>query len=129
MTMNPKAIETWESIVESGDLSLLDPLLAEDAVFESPVAHTAQVGRSKARAYLSGAVKALKSSHFHFVGRWFCNRSAVLEFRTRLDGLDVNGVDIISWNAADQITHFKVMVRPLKAIQAVQEAISRQLQL
>lgn len=127
--MNPKAIETWESIVRSGDLSLLDPLLAEDVVFESPVVHTPQVGRSRTRVYLGGAVMALKSGEFQFVGRWFCDRSAVLEFRTRLDGLDVNGVDIISWNAADQITHFKVMVRPLKAIQAVQEAISRQLQL
>jgi hypothetical protein len=126
--MSPKPIECWESIVKSGDLNLLESLLADGVVFESPVVHTPQVGRRLAKTYLGAAVKALRSPEFHFVSRWIGDRSAVLEFETQLDGLAVNGVDIIRWNADDQITHFKVMVRPSKAMSAVQSAVSRQLQ-
>jgi hypothetical protein len=53
--------------------------------------------------------------------------SAVLEFQTRLAGLTINGVDIISWNSEDRINRFKVMIRPLRAINAVHQAMGQQL--
>ena len=125
--MTPLASERWEQIAESGDFDLLDQLLADDVVFESPIVHTPQVGRAITKEYLVAAVQVLNSPEFRWVNRWFGEQSAVLEFETRIDGLMINAVDIISWNSEDRINHFKVMVRPLKAINAVHQAMGRQL--
>lgn len=114
--MTPLASERWEQIAESGDFGLLDQLLADDVVFESPIVHTPQVGRAITKAYLVAAVHVLKGPEFRWVNRWFGEQSAVLELETRIDGLTVNGVDIIKWNSEGRINHFKVMVRPLKAV-------------
>jgi hypothetical protein len=125
--MIPLAIAGWEKVVETRDFGLLDPLLADDVVFESPIVHTPQVGRAITRSYLIAAVQVLRNPEFRFVGRWFAEQSAVLELETRIDGVTVNGVDIIGWNSEDRINRFKVMIRPLKAIDAVQQAMGRQL--
>jgi hypothetical protein len=125
--MIPPAIERWEHIVKSRDMDLLDQLLADDVVFESPVVHTPQVGRAITRTYLVAALQVLTGPEFRYVGRWLSEQSAVLEFETQLAGLTINGVDIISWNSEDRINRFKVMVRPLKAINAVHQAMGRQL--
>jgi hypothetical protein len=119
--------ERWEQIAESGEFDLLDQLLADDVIFESPIVHTPQVGRAITKAYLIAAVKVLGGPDARFVNRWFGERSAVLELETRIDGLTINGVDIISWNPEGQITHFKVMIRPLQAINALHQAMGRQL--
>jgi SnoaL-like domain len=125
--MTPPAIERWEQVVKSRDLDLLDQLLADDVVFESPVVHTPQVGRAITRAYLVAALQVLNSPEFRYVGRWLGEQSAVLEFQTLLTGLTINGVDIISWNSEDRINRFKVMIRPLRAINAVHQAMGQQL--
>jgi SnoaL-like domain len=125
--MTRPASERWEQIAESGDFALLDQLLADDVVFESPVVHTPQVGRAITKAYLIAAVKVLNSPKFRWVNRWFSGQSAVLELATEIDGLTINAVDIINWNSEGRITHFKVMVRPLKAINALHRAMGKQL--
>jgi hypothetical protein len=125
--MIPPAIERWEHVVKSRDLDLLDQLLADDAVFESPVVHTPQVGRAITRTYLVAALQVLTGPEFRYVGHWLGEQSAVLEFATRLAGLTINGVDIIGWNSEDRINRFKVMIRPLKAINAVHQAMGQQL--
>jgi hypothetical protein len=125
--MTPPAIERWEQVVKCRDLDLLDQLLADDVVFESPVTHTPQIGRAITRAYLVSALQVLNSPEFRYVRRWFGEQSAVLEFQTRLAGLMINGVDIISWNSEDRINRFKVMIRPLRAINAVHQAMGQQL--
>jgi SnoaL-like domain len=125
--MTATASERWEHIAQSGDFDLLDELLADDVIFESPVVHTPQVGRAITKAYLVAAVQVLGSPEFRWVNRWFAEQSAVLELETRIDGLTINGVDIISWNSEGRITRFKVMIRPLKAINALHQAMGRQL--
>src|SRR5437016_3144315 len=125
--MTQLASERWEHIVESGDFDLLDELLADDVIFESPIVHTPQVGRAIAKAYLVAAVQVLKSPESRFVNRWFGEQSVVLEFESRIDGVTIDAVDIISWNGEGRINHFKVMVRPLKAINALHQAMGRQL--
>lgn len=112
-------IERWHVAAKAADPALLDGLLAEDAVFESPIVHTPQVGKPIVTAYLTAAFQVLNNEHFHYLGEWIGEDSAVLEFGTELDGVKVNGVDMIWWNAEGRITRFKVMVRPLKAINTV----------
>ena len=112
-------IDRWHEVVKSRDLAALKDLIAEDATFESPVVHTPQVGGPITVKYLAGALQVLNNGTFRYAGEWRAERSAVLEFATEIEGITVNGVDIISWNEAGKITHFKVMIRPLKAINLV----------
>lgn len=112
-------IARWHEVVKSRDLAALKDLIADEAVFESPVVHTPQVGKAITVTYLAGALQVLNNGSFRYLGEWRAERSAVLEFATEIDGITVNGVDIISWNEAAKITGFKVMIRPLKAINLV----------
>jgi len=126
--MHPLAIERWHTIVKSRDPTGLESLLANDVVFVSPVVHAPQRGKAIALKYLSAATAVLGGEHFRFVGEWFNENSAVLEFVTAIDGVEINGVDIIGWNAAGQIDRFKVMVRPLKAINALHQMMGAKLE-
>lgn len=117
--MTPSVITRWIDIIENGRSSELESLLAADAVFSSPAVFTAQEGRDKTLAYLSAAAKVFADTDFHYVEKWFNERSAVLEFAATLDGKYVNGIDMIHWNEAEEITAVKVMVRPLKGLQAL----------
>lgn len=123
----PETIKRWHRIALENLPDELAGILAEDAVFESPVVHTPQQGRAIVEAYLRGALKVLNTSHFRYGGEWYGDRSAVLEFFSEVDGVKINGVDIIAWNAAGLITHFKVMVRPLKAINKLHEKMGEYL--
>lgn len=119
MAASRSVIEHWHEIVATRDRGALDELLDDDVVFQSPAVHTPQHGKALARRYLEAALQVLGSRHFRYVGEWSGDRSAVLEFETVVDGLQVNGVDLIHWNAAGRIVRFKVMIRPVKALQAV----------
>jgi len=113
------AVDEWHRIIKSGDMSALGELLTEDAVFFSPIVHTPQEGRDLVMLYLTGAGNVLGGDNFKYVKEVRGPNDAVLEFETVVDGITINGVDIISWNDDQKITEFKVMVRPLKAIQLV----------
>jgi hypothetical protein len=117
--MTPPAIAQWLDFMERGRIDILDDLLAEDAIFYSPAMFTPQQGRTKVAGYLRAAEQLFCDTGFHYVAQWFDDRSAVLEFSADLEGVHVEGVDIIYWNGEDKITSFKVMVRPLKATQTV----------
>ncbi|HQD84853.1 MAG TPA: nuclear transport factor 2 family protein [Quisquiliibacterium sp.] len=90
--------------------------------------HTPQAGKAITAKYLSAAFRVLNNEHFHYRNDWFGERSAVLEFATTIDGIVINGVDIVHWDAAGRITHFKVMVRPLKAINLLHQMMGRMLE-
>ncbi|WP_439575726.1 nuclear transport factor 2 family protein [Phreatobacter sp.] len=126
-TRMPAAIRRWHEIAEARDVARLEALLTEDAVFESPVVHTPQVGRPIVLRYLSAAFDVLNNEHFRYPNEWFGERSAILEFVTEIDGIAINGIDMITWNADDRIVHFKVMVRPLKAINILHEKMRERL--
>lgn len=128
MTTDRKVIDRWHRLVAARDLAGLDDLLAEDVVFQSPAVHSPQAGRTVTRRYLEAAHKVLNNGSFRYVGEWFAERSAVLEFETVIDGLELNGVDVITWDAADRIVRFKVMVRPIKALQALIPLMAAELQ-
>ena len=126
----PPTIERWHRIALERLPEELAGILADDAVFESPVVHTPQVGKAIVEKYLRGALQVLNTSHFRYGDEWVSgagqgaglgNGSAVLEFFSEIDGIKINGIDIIHWNDAGLITHFKVMVRPLKAINVLHQ--------
>lgn len=121
-------IETWHRLVRERDPAGLHDLLAEDAVFHSPVVHTPQRGRKLTAGYLGAAFQVFFNPSFRYVRQIVGASDAMLEFETEIDGIQVNGVDLIRWNDAGQITDFKVMIRPLKAIQVVHQRMAAMLQ-
>jgi hypothetical protein len=121
-------IATWHDLVRSRDASGLERLLADDAVFYSPVVHTPQRGRALAVRYLAAAFAVFFNDSFRYVREIVGASDAVLEFETEIDAISVNGVDLIKWNAEGRITEFKVMLRPLKAIEVVHRRMAAMLQ-
>lgn len=94
-------------------------MLAEDAVFYSPAVFTPQRGKAVTAAYLRAAEQMFAGSGFHYVQKWFGDDSAVLHFVAEIDGLSLEGIDMIAWNDDGKITSVKVMIRPFKALQGV----------
>ena len=127
MSATMSALDKWYGYMKSHDKAALWDLLHPDAVFESPVVHTPQRGRDITFKYLSGAEKVLGGPGFKYVGEWHSDNGAVLEFEKEIDGIVINGVDLITFNADGQITHFKVMVRPLKAMNLLHQLMGAQL--
>jgi hypothetical protein len=115
-SLTTTGLDKWYGYMKSHDRAALWDLLHPDAVFESPVVHTPQRGRDITFKYLSSAEQVLGGPDFTYVDEWRSDTGAVLEFATVIDGIRINGVDIITFDSDGRITHFKVMVRPLKAI-------------
>ncbi len=125
MTEHP--IAAWHRLVREHDPRGLDALLDVDAVFLSPVVHTPQRGRKQAAMYLTAAFHVFFNPTFRYVREIVGPSDAMLEFETEIDGVLVNGVDIIRWNEAGRIVEFKVMLRPLKAINVVHQRMAAML--
>lgn len=126
--MASHAIDQWHNIVRTRDASGLGELLADDVVFYSPVVHTPQVGKAITAMYLAAAVQVFGNDTFKYVREIVGDSDAMLEFETEIDGIVVNGVDMIKWNADGKIIEFKVMIRPLKAINLIHQKIGEMLQ-
>ncbi len=114
-----QTLAIWHEIIASGDTSRLADILAEDCTFISPVVHTPQCGRDLTQLYLTGAAQILANGTFRYVKEVVTSPNAVLEFQCEVDGIEVNGVDIISFDEEGKICEFKVMLRPLKAVNLV----------
>lgn len=125
--MTPEPIRRWHAYIDQNDPTLLEALLDDGAVFESPVVHTPQVGKAITLKYLLGAANVLNGEGFRYLNEWYGENSAILEFASEVDGVKINGVDMIWWNDAGQITHFKVMIRPLKAINMLHQKMGAML--
>lgn len=124
----PDPTETWHRVLKERNVKALDALLAANAVFHSPVVHTPQTGRAITKAYLAAAMQVLGNASFRYVREVRQAQDAVLEFELELDGIHVNGVDLIHWNDEGQITDFKVMLRPLKAVNLIHQKMAAMLQ-
>ena len=110
-----ETLQLWHDIVTTGAADRLDEVLAEDCVFHSPVVHTPQRGRALSRLYLTGAMHVFNDS-FRYTRELVDGDQVVLEFECTMDGIFINGVDIMTLDAEGLITEFKVMVRPLQAV-------------
>lgn len=126
MTQDP--IEIWHRAMKAKDTRLLDTLLADDCVFVSPVVHTPQNGKPITKAYLTAAFFVFGNESFRYVRQIRGERDAMLEFELELDGITINGVDLMHWNDEGRVTEFKVMIRPLKAINLIHQKMGEALQ-
>ena len=125
--MTITTLNTWHDIVRTRNLKALDALLADDVVFHSPVLHTAQIGKVLTMQYLSAAFYVFFNESFQYIRETTSAHDAILEFTVDIDGISVNGVDMLKWNGEGQIIEFKVMIRPLKAIQLIHQKMGEML--
>jgi hypothetical protein len=126
--MTLATLDIWHELVRTHNTAGLADLLADDAVFHSPVVHTPQIGKPITQQYLSAAFHVLFNPTFRYVREIVGPRDAVLEFQVEIDGISVNGVDLITWNEEGKISAFKVMLRPLKAINLIHQKMGALLQ-
>jgi hypothetical protein len=126
--MTIRTLETWHELVRTRNAKGLDALLADEVVFHSPVVHTSQVGKPITLKYLSAAFHVFFDESFRYVRELTGPRDAALEFQVEIDGIAVNGIDLIKWNEAGRIVEFKVMVRPLKAVNLIHQKMAAMLQ-
>jgi hypothetical protein len=121
-------LATWHRLVETHNPAGLDMLLADNAVFHSPVVHKPQVGKALTKMYLAAAFQVFFNPTFRYVREIAGARDAMLEFTLEIDGIAINGVDMIQWVSEGRITDFKVMIRPLKAVNLIHEKMVAMLQ-
>jgi hypothetical protein len=126
--MTDSPLERWHEVVRTRNPALLNRVLAQDATFHSPVVFRPQQGRDMVALYLTGAMHVLVNQHFRYVRQIVDGAAAALEFETEIDGVHVNGVDLITWDEQGQIGDFKVMIRPLKAVTTVRERMAAMLE-
>src|SRR6185369_3333746 len=126
--MSNSPLAAWHELVKTKNSDGILPLLADDVVFFSPIVHTPQAGQALTLLYLTAAVHAFGNDTFRYVREIVGNRDAVLEFEVTVDGIRVNGVDMIRWNDDGRIVEFKVMLRPLKAINLMHQKMAAMLE-
>ena len=135
------AVEKWYEVMKSNDMDKLDELLAEDVVFYSPVVYTPQKGKDITKMYLMAAGGVFgegtkdemidsnnSQSKFKYIKEIIGEKSALLEFESEMNGIYVNGVDVISWNEEEKITEFKVIVSPLQAVNMLHQKMQAMLE-
>jgi hypothetical protein len=131
-------IENWHRHLRGELPGGLDALLAEDVVFHSPIVFTPQKGRDLTRLYLTaagstfggetGSAGAKVGAAFHYTKELRTHPHAVLEFETEVDGKHVNGVDIITCDEEGRIVEFRVMIRPLQAVNLMHQRMAAMLE-
>lgn len=126
--MTLATLSTWHELVQTRNAKGLDALLADDVVFHSPVVHTPQAGKAITVQYLSAAFHVFFNESFRYVREVTGPSDAVLEFQVEIDGISVNGVDMLKWDAQGRVVEFKVMIRPLKAINLIHQKMGEMLQ-
>jgi hypothetical protein len=126
MSDRPAALRAWHDVAMTKEAGRLDALLADDVVFRSPAVFKPQEGKALTIAYLTAALTVLGPT-LRYIGEWFDDRSAVLEFEADLDGTLVHGVDMLQWNSEDRLTRFTVMVRPMRGLQELMPRMAEQL--
>lgn len=118
----------WHEVAETKNLDLLDDLLADDATLVSPVVHTPQVGNKITKKYLAAAMHVFANDSFKYVRELKDDSSVMLEFETMIGDVYVNGIDLIRSNEQGQIQEFRVMVRPLQALQLIHKMMFENLE-
>ena len=122
--MTVPTLDTWHELVRTQNIKGLSSLLDDNVTFYSPVVHTPQIGKEITLQYLSAAFHVFFNESFRYVRELTGPRDAALEFQVEIDGISVNGIDLIKWDDEGRIVEFKVLIRPLKAINLIHQKMA-----
>lgn len=120
-------LAAWRAYMDNPSSDGLLPLLADDAEFHSPIVHTPQIGKKLVFTYLNAADTVFADANFKYVDEISAGdgSKAMLEFTAEIDGIKINGIDIIDWNQDGKIIKFKVLIRPLQGMNKIWEKMSK----
>lgn len=121
-------LNNWHELIKNKTVDQVSTLLADDVTLFSPVIHTPVQGKKMVSIYLTAAFHTFLNNTFHYDREFTGDNSAVLEFSLSMNGIDINGIDMITWNEQGKITEFKVMIRPYKALNMINEQMSAMLE-
>jgi len=126
--MNTSPIGAWHSAVLDYNPNVLDDILDANCTFFSPVIFKPQQGKRLVKMYLETAFELFKEAgDFEYIKEVENRNCAVLEFNATLDGIVIDGIDMITWNEHGLVTEFKVMVRPIKAVEMIKNKMAEKL--
>jgi len=116
----------WHAFVATGNQDLLVPLLAEDMVFRSPFVQSPIPGRTAALLVLTTVVQIFENFRYHreFVAG---SHDAALEFSANIGKWQLKGIDLIKFDASGEMIEFEVMIRPIKALQALADEMGNRI--
>ena len=121
-------ITKWHEVVSTKNYQLLEEILDDNVIFYSPVVFTPQKGKEITKIYLSAAAEVFEGNSFSYTKELVEGNNASLEFQLVIDGTEINGVDLITWNESQKITEFKVFVRPLQGVNALHKKMGEMLE-
>jgi len=121
-------ITKWHEVVSTKNYQLLEEILNDTVIFYSPVLFTPQKGKEITKIYLAAAAEVFEGNSFTYVRQLIKENEASLEFELELDGVKVNGVDLITWNCDEKITEFKVFIRPLQGVNVLHQKMGAMLE-
>lgn len=126
--MAKSPIPRWHELVEKQGLSIFDEIFHDDCVFYSPLVFQPKEGKALTRQFLSAAARMFnEADHFTYVKEVIDETSAVLVFHSKIEGIFIEGIDMITWDENGLITEFKVFIRPMKGIMKVAATMQKQL--
>ena len=120
-------LSNWHTLIKNKAVSQVSTLLANDVTLYSPVIHTPIKGKEMVSMYLTAAFHTFLNGSFNYDREFLSNNAAVLEFSLKIQDIDINGIDMITWNEQGKITEFKVMIRPYKALNMINDQMTAML--
>jgi hypothetical protein len=120
-------LSNWHTLIKNKAVSQVSTLLADDVTLYSPVIHSPIKGKEMVSMYLTAAFHTFLNGSFNYDREFLSNNAAVLEFSLKIQDLDINGIDMITWNEQGKITEFKVMIRPYKALNMINDQMTAML--
>lgn len=130
LNLHPQAaasLTSWHQMVAAKNLSNLPQLLAPNAVFRSPMAHSPYPGAPVVSTILNTVLQVFENFTYHRELATDDGLNVVLEFSATVNGKDLKGIDMIRFDENGKIVEFEVMVRPLSGLQALGEEMGRRL--
>ncbi|MGB1200215.1 MAG: nuclear transport factor 2 family protein [Cognaticolwellia aestuarii] len=120
-------LNNWHTMIKNKQVDQVSTLLADNVTLFSPVIHTPIQGQQMVSMYLTAAFHTFLNGTFNYDREFTADNAAVLEFSLNIDGIDINGIDMITWNEEGKITEFKVMIRPYKALNMINDQMTAML--
>lgn len=125
---NLVGLDTWHKFVNERNIHKLNSFISDDVTLFSPVVFKPIKGKFMVTMYLQAAAEIIANDNFKYVREVVDKQNAILEFETEINGLSVNGVDMLQFTKDGKLKEIKVMIRPLKGVNVVHQKMAEYLE-
>jgi len=115
--------QRWRDLFAMENMPPVRDMLAEDIQMHSPAMHQVQRGPDLIADYITAAHEIFTRWDLDYVRAFQNGNEICMEFEGEIEGVTLNGVDIIRWNADDKIDDFKIMIRPASGLKKLGEVM------